>query len=295
MKFEGIYTPIITPLGDQGFVDTDALSRQINRLLANGIQGLYLLGTSGEFASLDKNNRQVVIETAVETVRQRVPIICGAMDTSTQRVISNIKMAECLGITAVTTTPPYYYPSSDQELLTFYREVAVSSNLPVVMYNIPSMVKTNLKPELVAEIVNQNPNIVGIKDSTADWTTFLKLHSYLGNRDNFSILIGSYTMAGAAIVFGAQGAVISISNIDPKTSVELYRAARDRHLNKLQDLQGKLIDLGRLYSYGNGISCLKACAEILGICSSHTTSPIASVSEEAKDELAELLRSHQLL
>ena len=295
MKFEGIYTPIITPLGDQGFVDTDALSRQINRLLAHGIQGLYLLGTSGEFASLDKNNRQVVIETAVETVRQRVPIICGAMDTSTRRVISNIEMAERSGVTAVTTTPPYYYPSSDQELLTFYKEVAVSSSLPVVMYNIPSMVKTNLKPELVAEIVNQNPNIIGIKDSTADWTTFLKLHSYLGNRDNFSILIGSYIMAGAAIVFGAQGAVISISNIDPKTSVELYQAARDRNLNKLQDLQGKLIDLGRLYSYGNGISCLKACVEILGICSSRTTSPISSVSEEAKVELAELLRSHQLL
>jgi len=294
MKFEGIYTPIITPLDEQGNVDSAGLIRQINRLLGNGIHGLYLLGTSGEFAALNETSRQITIETAVEAVQKRVPVICGAMDASTSRVISNIELAQRLGVTAVTTTPPYYYPSSNQELKDFYKEISESSNLPVVMYNIPSMVKTNMQPEIVVEIVDQNPNIVGIKDSTADWTTFLKLYSYLGNQEDFSILLGSYTMAGAAIIFGAEGAVISISNVDPKTSVELYQAAHGQRLDKLRELQLKLLDLGRLYSYGNGISCLKACVEILGVCSSHTTAPLAPVSNKAKGQLTDLLRSHQL-
>ena len=294
MRFEGIYTPIITPLDEKERVDESGLSKQINRLVEHGIHGIYLLGSSGEFVSLSDADRRFAIETTVATVSGRVPIICGAMDASTSRVITNIEAAQELGVTAVATTPPYYYPSSDQELKSFYRQVAQSTDLPVVIYNIPIMVKTNIDPEIVVEIADDSKNIAGIKDSTADWTIFSKLQAYLGDRDDFSILLGSYTMAGAAIAFGAEGAVISIANIDPKATVALYQAAKVRDLDTVQRLQRKLLDLGQLYRYGNGVSCLKACAEILGICADHTTYPLHQVSAQAKMELTALLRSHQL-
>ena len=294
MRFEGIYTPIITLLNEKERVDEAGLSKQINRLIEHGIHGIYLLGSSGEFVSLSDADRRFAIETTVATVSGQVPIICGAMDASTSRVITNIEAAQELGVTAVATTPPYYYPSSDQELKAFYRQVAQSTDLPVIIYNIPIMVKTNIDPEIVVEIVDGSKNIAGIKDSTADWTIFLKLQTYLGDRDDFSILLGSYTMAGAAIAFGAEGAVISISNIDPQTAVALYQAAKVRDLDTVQRLQKKLLDLGQLYGYGNGVSCLKACADILGICTTHTTHPLHPVNAQAKTELTALLRSHQL-
>ena len=296
IRFEGIFTPTITPLDQKERIDEFGFVTHLNRLIDNGIHGIYLLGTSGEFTTLTNDERQRAIEIAVNAVGGRVPIICGVMESSTQRVIQNIEIAQEFKIDAVATTPPYYYPSnSDNDIVAFYKSVAQSTDLPVVIYNIPVMVKTMIKAEVVREITEQQENIVGIKDSSGDWTNFLKLLTYLGDDDNFSIMLGSYTLAGAAITFGAAGAVISISNVDPKTAVQLYNAAKERKIDDVCRLQKQVLGLSKLYSFGAPISCMKACMEILGLCRDYTTSPLLPVSEDAKRELRELLVEYGLI
>ena len=296
IRFEGIFTPTITPLDEKERIDEFGFVTHLNRLIDNGVHGIYLLGTSGEFTTLTNDERRRAIEIAVNAVGERVPIICGVMESSTQRVIQNIEIAQEFKIDAVATTPPYYYPSnSDDDIVAFYRSVAQSTDLPVVIYNIPVMVKTMIKPEVVRELAEQQENIVGIKDSSGDWTNFLKLLTYLGDDDNFSIMLGSYTLAGAAITFGAAGAVISISNVDPKTAVQLYNAAKERKIDDVRRLQKQVLGLSKLYSFGAPISCMKACMEILGLCRDYTTSPLLPVSEDAKQELRELLVEYGLI
>lgn len=296
IRFEGIFTPTITPLDEKERVDEIGFVRHLNRLIDNGVHGIYLLGSSGEFVSLTDVERQRAIEIAVNTIGGRVPIICGAMDSSTRRVIQNIEMAQELKVDAVAATPPYYYPSSgDDDIKTFFSTLARSTDLPFVIYNIPMMVKTMIQPEIVRELAERHKNIVGIKDSTGDWTNFLKMYTYLGDDERFSILIGSYTMAGAAITFGAEGAVISISNVDPRTSVQLYEAAKNRNIDEVERLQKRLLNLSRLYTYGAGISCMKACVQILGVCREYTTSPLMQLKDEAKAELRKLLVEHELV
>lgn len=295
IKFEGIFTPTITPLDQKERVDEFGFVKHLNRLLNNGVHGIYLLGTSGEFTTMTNTERQRAMEIAINTVNGRVPIICGVMDSSTKRVIQNIEIAQEFKIDAVATTPPYYYPSTGSEdIVAFYQAVAQSTSLPVVIYNIPLTVKTMIPPETVLELADQQENIVGIKDSSGDWTNFLKLLTYLGDDENFSILLGSYTMAGAAMMFGAEGAVISISNVDPNTSVQLYNAAKDRKIDEVHRLQKRLLALSKLYDYGQGISGLKACLEILNICGAHTTSPLLPLDDDAKAELRTLLAEHEL-
>ena len=295
IKFEGIFTPTITPLDQKERVDEFGFVKHLNRLLNNGVHGIYLLGTSGEFTTMTNTERQRAMEIAVNTVNGRVPIICGVMDSSTKRVIQNIEIAQEFKIDAVATTPTYYYPSTGSEdIVAFYQAVAQSTSLPVVIYNIPLTVKTMIPPETVLELADQQENIVGIKDSSGDWTNFLKLLTYLGDDENFSILLGSYTMAGAAMMFGAEGAVISISNVDPNTSVQLYNAAKDRKIDEVHRLQKRLLALSKLYDYGQGISGLKACLEILNICGAHTTSPLLPLDDDAKAELRTLLAEHEL-
>jgi dihydrodipicolinate synthase/N-acetylneuraminate lyase len=290
IRFEGIFTPTITPLDEKERVDELGFVKHLNRLIDNGIHGIYLLGTSGEFTTLTNAERQRAVEIAVNAVGGRVPIICGVMDSSTRRVIQNIEFAQDFKIDAVAATPPYYYPSvGDADVIAFYKTVAESTDLPVVMYNIPVMVKTAIKPEVVRELAEAHDNIVGIKDSSGDWTNFLKMLIDLGGREDFSILLGSYTMAGAAITFGAEGAVISISNVDPKTSVQLYRAAKSKNIDETHRLQKRVLKLSKLYTYGQGISGLKACLEILGVCRDYTTSPLLPLSGAAKAELRVLL------
>jgi 4-hydroxy-tetrahydrodipicolinate synthase len=212
------------------------------------------------------------------------------MDTSAQRVIQNIEIAEQFGVDAVAATPGYYYPSTDDaDLIQFYQAVAGSTELPVFIYNIPSTVKTSIKPQVVVELTEDCDNIIGIKDSSGDWTNCLNLLTLLGDRTDFSIMLGSHTAVGAAVLFGADGGVISISNVAPKESVALYNAAKARDIDEVHRLQKLLLRLSKMYTYGQGVSGMKACLEILGVCRAHTTSPLLPVSESAKAELQQLL------
>ena len=296
IRFEGIFSPTITPLDEKERVDELGFINQLNRLIDNGIHGIYLLGTSGEFTTLTDTERERAMDIAVKAIGGRVPIICGVMDTSTQRVIQNIKVAEQFGVDAVAATPGYYYPSTDDaDLIEFYYDVAASTELPLFIYNIPSTVKTAIKPYIVAQLAETCDNIVGIKDSSGDWTNCLDLLARLGDKKDFSIMLGSHTALGAAVLFGADGGVVSISNVAPKESVALYNAAKARDIDEVHRLQKLLLRLSKMYSYGQGVSGMKACLEILGVCNAYTTGPLLPIGETVKDELRQLLSEAGLL
>ena len=294
-RFEGIYTPTITPLDENEHIDEKAFARHLDRLIDNGIHGIWLLGTSGEYVALTDEQRKLAIQVAVDRVNGRIPIICGTMDSSTKRVVRNVEIAQKLGVDAVAMTPPYYYPpNSDADIIAFYKSVAASTDLPVVIYNIPQMTKVMVKAEVADELNATVENIVGIKDSSGSWENFLKMLAYMGNDEGFSILIGSYLLAGAAITLGAEGGVVSISNVDPKTPVKMYEAAKAKKINELNELQFRILKLGKLYTYGSPISCLKTCLEIMGLCRAYTTSPLLPIDEKGRSELKALLEEHNL-
>ncbi|RKU17167.1 hypothetical protein C6501_04505 [Candidatus Poribacteria bacterium] len=296
IRYEGIFSPTVTPLDEKERVDELGFVKQLNRLIDNGVHGIYLLGSSGEFTTLTNAERERAMDIATKTIAGRVPIICCVMDTSTQRVIQNIEIAQQFDIDAVAATPGYYYPSTDDaDIIQFYQEIAASTELPVLIYNIPSTAKTAIKPHVVAQLADDCENIVGMKDSSGDWINCLNLLTLLRERDDFSILIGSHFIIGAAVLFGADGGVISISNVAPKEAVALYNAAKARDIDEVDRLQKWMIKLSKLYTYGQGVSGMKACLEILGVCKAHTTSPLLPLSDTAKAELKELLTELGLL
>ena len=296
IRFEGIFSPTITPLDEKERIDETAFVKQLNRLIDNGVHGIYLLGSSGEFTTLTNTERERAMDIATKTIAGRVPVICCVMDTSTQRVIQNIETAQQFEIDAVAATPGYYYPSTDDaDIIQFYHAIAASTELPVLIYNIPSTAKTAIKPHTVAQLADDCNNIVGMKDSSGDWINCLNLLTLLGEREDFAIMIGSHFIIGAAVLFGANGGVISISNVAPKQAVALYNAAKARDIDEVHRLQKWLLKLSKLYTYGQGVSGMKACLEIMGICKAYTTSPLLPLNETAKAELKELLTELELL
>ncbi len=295
-RYQGIFAPTVTPLDEKERVDELGFVKQINRLIDNGIHGIYLLGSSGEFTTLTNTERERAMDIATKTVAGRVPIICCVMDTSTQRVIQNIETAQQFGVDAVAATPCYYYPSTDDEdIIQFYHAIAAATELPVLIYNIPSTVKTAIKPHVVAQLADDCANIVGIKDSSGDFINSLQLLTSLGEREDFSVFLGSHFLIGAALLFGADGGVISISNVAPKESVALYNAAKARDIDEVDRLQKWMVKLSKLYTYGQGVSGMKTCLEILGVCKAYTTSPLLPLDAKAKAELKELLAELGLL
>lgn len=294
-KVGGIIPPVITPLDDEESVDEKAFVRQINRLIDAGVHGIFLLGSNGEFVSLATSERLRALEIAVAEVNKRVPIISGTMDLSTKRTIANAQLAQEFGVDAIASAYPCYYPpNSDADIISHYTELAKNVDLPIFVYNIPPNTKVMMKAEVIKKISTID-NIVGAKDSSGDWTNFIKLLFSFRGSDSFSLLLGGpITLGGTAVLLGADGIVSGLSNIAPKLSVELYEAAKAKDIERLYQLQLKFDSITKIISYGSPIVCIKTALELMGVCTSRATLPFQPLSESDKEEIKKILDELEL-
>src|SRR5262249_53826795 len=229
--------------------------RQLGRLLEGGVQGIFLLGSTGEQPALRQEERRRAVTTARDAVGGRVPVVVGTMASGTGRAIENIKLAAEAGADAVAVTPPHYYPThGEAEQVAHYRACAAASRGAVVIYNIPSTTKVMPGPETLARIAAL-PGVVGIKDSSGDFGHFLRLLEAMSGCDDFACLVGSPPLLGAAVLFGASGAVPGVANIEPQTLVALYHAASEGRIEETRALQRRVMQLMRIVQFGPPIAC----------------------------------------
>lgn len=222
----GIFTPLVTPLDENEALDLESLARLVDFQVDAGVQGLWAMGTTGEFASFDAEERAEAVAGVVAGAAGRVPVIANISDCSTRLVLRHLKRAESAGADAVAATPPYYFPHSQDELLLHYRSIAAASSLPVFIYNIPQTVRVFLGLETTVTLA-QEGTVAGIKDSQNDLEWFRELTLRLGPPDRFAAFAGTRHLIDAAVLAGAAGAIPSIANIRPDLCVAAYRAARD--------------------------------------------------------------------
>jgi 4-hydroxy-tetrahydrodipicolinate synthase len=294
-KVRGVFPPVVTPLDAGERLDEAGFERQIERLLEAGVHGLYLLGSSGEWASLSDETRWRTVRAALRIVDGRVPIICCVMDTSTSRVVENARRARDLGVEAVAATPPYYYPPfGNEDIVAFFEQVARLTGVPVFIYNIPSTTKVNVPAGVLAQLADV-PGIAGVKESSGNWAQAMELLDAVAGRDEFSVFIGSHVVAGGALLFGASGAIMSLANLDPATCCRLYDAAMKPDIEELRRCQRRLMRLGQIYRYGREVPCLKTALELMGVCASHATHPLLPLSSAGREAVADILRSLDLL
>lgn len=294
-KLHGIIPPVVTPLTADERLDEAGLERQLQRMMDAGVHGLFFLGSTGEEPLLRFDVKQQAIRAAVRIVGGRIPVVVGCMAEGTTKTIDNIRQAAALGVDAVAVTPPCYFPSTGPtEQLAHYRACVAASDVPLIIYNIPQTTKVMVSPETTAEISSWE-GVAGLKDSSTDFTHFLRLVGLVGGQDDFSVLIGSPNLTGAAVLCGGDGGVPGIANLDPKLMVDVYDAARAGDLVKLQALQIRVLSLFRAASFGAPIACLKAGLELMGVCESHTAGPLLPLTPDSREQLAALLREHDLL
>jgi len=294
LKLVGIIPPVVTPVNEDESIDEDSLTRQLKRLKDEGVHGLFILGSAGEFVSLRDSERRKVIQTSVANMKGKLPILVGTMDTSTLRTIENAKVAEDMGADAVVVTAPFYYNHSSKEVMRHFELVSKSVNIPVVIYNIPQLTKFNMQPEEVVSLSNIE-NIIGIKDSSGSYTNLLSLLEALGDREDFFILIGEENLAGIGMAMGADGAIMAIANIAPNLSVKIYEAAKAGRLDELKQLQAKLRKLMQIYEFGTPISCLKVALSLMGIGNGKACEPFEKLSDEAYEGIKRVLSEVGLL
>jgi len=273
----GIIPPLVTPLLDRDTLDAAGLERLIEHILAGGVHGLFVLGTTGEAPSLSYRLRYELIERVCGQVKRRVPVLVGITDTSFVESVSIACKAQEAGAQAVVLAPPYYFPAGQVELLEYLEHLTPELPLPVFLYNMPSYTKLVFEPDTVRAAADF-PGIVGMKDSSGNMIYFRRLQSLLKDRPEFSLLIGQEELLAEAVLLGGHGSVCGGANLIPELYVELYNAACLKDMPKVESLHKKVMELSNaIYNVGRyessflkGLKCALSC---IGICSDFLAEP----------------------
>lgn len=248
-RFGGIVPPLNTPFTASFEVDITSLQRLIEFQLTAGVHGIFLLGSTGEAAFLTDQQRAKVIEVASHTIGGQVPLFVGIFDMTTARVLEHARTAERLGASALILTAPFYTRISQTEIIEHFRLVRAAVDLPLLAYDIPAAVSTKIARSTMVSMA-EDGLISGIKDSSGDEANFRALVMELGGRADFSLFTGSELLVDAAFLFGADGCVPGLGNVDPHGYVRLYHAAQSSDWQRARHEQERLFHLFDIASVG---------------------------------------------
>lgn len=289
---KGVMAAIVSPMHDDESLNLPELANHVDRMINKGVHGLFCLGTNGEFYTLSRDERVQVIEAVVAAADHRVPVLAGVGAISTRETIELTRSAELLNVDAVSVITPYFVPLTQGELMRHYRNVADSTSLPVMLYNIPMRTGNHLEPTTVASLAGV-PNIVGIKDSTGDIDV---IRSYIhATSENFAVLSGNDSLILEGLRAGAKGAVAAIANISPEWLSEIYNAWVVGDFQVAQKAQERVNLLRGILTGGNPNSMVKKAVNLLGYPVGSCREPVSGDSIEAELHVRSVLESVGLL
>ena len=293
MKLRGIVPPMVTPLVDNDTLDKSGAERLIEHMISGGIHGLFILGTTGEAPSLSYTLRYEFIELVCKQVNGRIPVLVGITDTSIKESVKMAEHAAKYGASAVVSAPPYYFAPAQQELLEFYNDLADQLPLPLYLYNMPSHVKVVFEPQTVKELA-KHPNIVGLKDSSANMVYFQSLIHLVKDDPEFSLLVGPEELTAESVMMGADGGVNGGANMFPKLYVDLYNAALDLDYERVRALQEQVMEISttiyKIGKYGSSyLKGVKCVLSLLGICDDFMAAPFRKFRTEERAKVKEIL------
>jgi 4-hydroxy-tetrahydrodipicolinate synthase len=290
---KGIIPPVVTPFTADEELDLTRLKSHIDYMLDKGVQGIFVLGTTGEFYALDEREKQEVVATAVAHVNGRSPVFVGTGAETTREVLRLTKMAERERASGVSVITPYFIKPTQSELIDHFRRIAGSTMLSVVLYNNPATCGgLSIEPETVARLA-ELPNIIGIKDSSGDLQNTIEIIRQTPRE--FSVLNGRDTLILAALSFGAKGAIPASCNIAPDLCVGIYSRFVKGDMDAAREFQSRLHPIRMAMSLGTGNGAIKEALTILGKSCGPNRSPIAPLSAEKKAKLKSILEKAGLM
>jgi dihydrodipicolinate synthase/N-acetylneuraminate lyase len=296
-KYHGIIPPMVTPLRDRDTLDEAGLDRLIEHILAGGVHGLFILGTTGEGPSLSYRLRKELIERTCRQVKGRVPVLVGITDTAFTESVQVARWSADAGADAVVVAPPYYLPEGQPELQEYLSHLVPELPLPLFLYNMPALTKVSFEIETVRRAMD-DPRIIGLKDSSGNMTYFHRAAGLLKHRPDWSLLMGPEELLADAVFAGGHGGVNGGANAFPKLYVKLYQAARSADLARVRALHAQVMLVSdNLYRVGRHPSAiikgLKCALSLLEVCEDFMAEPFHRFHDPERQRVRGIL--HELL
>ena len=286
-EIKGIIAAMQTAMHEDGSIHEEELRRQINRQIEAGVDGVFCLGTNGEFYILKEEEKLRVMEIFVEEVKGRVPVYAGTGCIGTKDTVELSKKAQKLGVDVLSVITPYFAAMNQDELYTHYKAVAENVDLPIVMYNIPARTGTALAPATVGKLA-KIPNIAGVKDSSGNFNNILQ-YIDMTKEEDFSVLSGNDALILWTLLAGGTGGITAIANILPKIMVSIYENFRKGDLEAAKKVQASIGPIRDCFKYGNPNSIVKCATNLIGQPVGPCRAPFGMVSEETIKAIRETI------
>jgi 4-hydroxy-tetrahydrodipicolinate synthase len=274
--FSGTFTALVTPFRN-GEVDVEALEGMVEFQIHHGVSGLVPCGTTGETPAMSEEEDRVVVETVVRVTNGRVPVVAGTGSNSTDMAIKYTKMAQEVGADGSLQVAPYYNKPTQEGLFRHFAAIAESTDLPLILYNIPGRTSVTISAETMARLA-EIPNIVGVKDSTLSMNMISDVKSRCG--EEFDILSGDDPMTLPLIALGGVGVISVASNVAPGAVSDMVKALLDGDWERGRELHYELLPLFRALFVETNPIPVKTAASLLGLCSDEMRLPMIPLSGE---------------
>ena len=277
--FKGSITALITPMnGDK--IDEKAFQDLVSWQIGQGTNGLVPVGTTGESPTLSHEEHRRVVDLTIETAARRVPVIAGTGSNSTAEAIELTRHAKKVGADAALIVCPYYNKPTQEGLYQHYRAIATAVDIAILIYNIPGRSVVDMSVETMARLHKDCPNIVGVKDATANVGRVSQQRLALG--PDFNQLSGEDATALGFMAHGGHGCISVTANVAPALCAEFQRACLAGDFAAALTLQDRLMPLHQALFVETSPGPVKYAAELLGLCSAKTRLPLVPIAQSTK-------------
>ncbi len=285
-KFRGTAVAIVTPFNDDLSIDFEAFGKLIEHYIQNGIDYFIILGTTGENATLSKDEKNTILDFVVKKIAGRKPIVAGFGGYNTQAIISDIKQRDFSGIDAILSVTPYYNKPNQRGLIEHYTKIADNSPVPVIMYNVPGRTSVNISAETTLHLA-KHPNICAIKEASGNLSQIMKI---LQNKpDDFLVISGDDALTFPMIMIGASGVISVVAMAKPRQMSDMVKFALEGNVEKAKELHYELLDLTNAIFEDGNPSGIKAALSIQGFIKYNLRLPLVKVNNETYEKIKNLL------
>ncbi len=292
LDLRGCGTALVTPFSDDGTLDVDALRSLVEFQLSEGIDFLVPCGTTGEAPTLEHEEYLGVIRVVTQEAGGKIPVIAGAGGNNTRKICGLVQDIQALGVQGILSVAPYYNKPTQEGLYQHFKTIAESTELPVILYNVPSRTSSNIEPATVARLA-QIPNIIGIKEASGSITQQMEVLRMVPS--SFKVLSGDDAFTFPLMALGGAGLISVISNEIPNQMTKLVHLLLDGKYDDARKLNAKLLPLMKANFIETNPIPVKAALAMMGKIKEVYRLPMCAMKPENRASLEKALAEQGLL
>ena len=286
-QFHGVFPYLVSPLDTAGHIRADVLGRLCDDLIKSGVHGLTPLGSTGEFAYLDRQQRTAVAQATIEAAQHRVPVIVGVSSTSTADAVAQARSYQQLGADGILAILEAYFPLTDGQVESYFRAIADAVDIPVVIYTNPQFQRSDLTLDVIARLA-QHPRINYIKDASTNTGRLLSIMNRCG--EGLRVFSASAHIPAAVMLIGGAGWMAGPACVAPRQSVALYDLCKAGRWDDALVLQRRLWRLNEVFARFNLAACIKAGLAIQGYDVGDPVAPQSPLTPDDRKVVESVLR-----